>query len=175
MKRLRIGKSGIDGKGVFADEDIKAGDFIADIPGRVVSKKTLTEEEANAIVTWYGLGNNLWLDPEESAFRYLNHSCDPNAAIVSSRKVVARRDISKGEELAIDYSMTDEDPLWSLPCSCGAKNCRGVIRAIQFLPTDVFLAHMPLIPDYFQRLYISNYILSRMAYDDALQKQKHHA
>ncbi len=55
-----------------------------------------------------------------------NHSCNPNHGVDGSIKLVAIRDISVGEELTIDYAFFGTK-FNSFKCTCGQKNCRGVI------------------------------------------------
>jgi len=59
--------------------------------------------------------------------RYMNHSCDCNVTCIGTLCDIAKRDIKPGEQLTCDYS------LHNLPddftCSCGAPQCRDVIRA----------------------------------------------
>ena len=45
-------------------------------------------------------------------------------------------------------------------CACSALNCRKVIKSIDKLPKDFFSKYFPLIPDYFQKIFIKNYIKS---------------
>ena len=162
MKRIKVGKSSIEGNGIFADEAIKPGERIQYISGKVVKKLSKTKEEALSIPNWFGLSRQFWIDPEGTPFRYLNHSCDPNAAIAGKKILTALREIRPDEEITIDYSITDADTLWEMACRCEAKTCRKTIRSIQSVPTHVFKRHMPYIPRYFQRLYIRNYIRTRL-------------
>jgi hypothetical protein len=65
-----------------------------------------------------------------SAFRFLNHSCDPNAALFVGRVgtdrrvkyVMAIRDIEEGEAVTIDYGWK-----WKASdlCYCGSESCRN--------------------------------------------------
>ncbi len=162
MKAIKVGKSTIEGNGIFAAEPIRRGDRIQYIAGKIVKKLPKTKEEALSIPNWFGLSRQNWIDPEGTPFRFLNHSCEPNAAIAGRKILTALRDISEDEEITIDYSITDADTLWEMPCLCKAKTCRKTIRSIQSVPTDVFNRHMPYIPRYFQRLYIRNYIKGRL-------------
>ncbi len=150
---LLVSGSDIHGKGVICTVPVRAGDSIYVLEGTETSFISSSTNEAQSIPMWYGLGNGRWLDPGEHIGRYINHSCSPTAAIVGTRTIVARRDLLVGEEVTIDYSMTDEDPLWVMPCRCGDKNCRQEIRAIQFISEETFLNHYPLIPIYFQKIY----------------------
>jgi len=61
-------------------------------------------------------------------FRFINHSCDPNVFIRCTpqrAEFYARRAIRKGEELTCDYGESQHNG--TLPCRCGAANCRGFI------------------------------------------------
>lgn len=160
MKKLLVQQSRINNKGIFAAEPIKKGERITFIAGKREKKISKTKNEALSIPNWFGVGRAIWIDPGDTIFRYLNHSCDPNAAIIGTKTLVAMQDIKRGEEVSIDYSMTDADPLWEMSCSCGAVSCRNVIRSIQFVPIPVFKKHMPFIPRYFQRVYFRNHIQS---------------
>lgn len=162
MKKIHIGKSNINGKGLFAGEAVHKGELIQYIAGKRVKKLPKTKEDALTIPNWYGLSRQFWIDPGESPFRYLNHSCDPNAAISGTKSLVAMRDIAEDEEITMDYSMTDADPLWEMRCTCGTKQCRHIIRSIHFVPPEIFKRHMPYVPRYFQRLYIRNYVTGRL-------------
>jgi hypothetical protein len=85
------------------------------------------------------LGGNRSLEPI-APFRYVNHSCDPNAELVGVEHfrhgptgqlmLEACRDIATGEEIAIDYAWRAED---AIPCHCSSQNCRGWIVALEEL------------------------------------------
>lgn len=158
MKKIVIKKSSIHGKGLFADENIRKGDKIQIIPGPKVKKVTKNEQDSQEIANWIGVSRHFWIDTRGTIFNFINHSCEPNAAIAGIRSLYALENIQKGSEIFIDYSMTDADPYWEIKCKCGTKSCRKVIRAIYTVPTDVFKRHMPYIPRYFQRLYLRSYI-----------------
>jgi uncharacterized protein len=57
---------------------------------------------------------------------HLNHSCDPNLGLQGQIVFVAFRDIAAGEELTIDYAMTDDEP-YEMECQCGSATCRKLI------------------------------------------------
>lgn len=40
-----------------------------------------------------------------------------------------------GEEVAIDYALSETYPLWHMRCYCGAKNCRKVVKPYQDMPS----------------------------------------
>lgn len=159
MKKICIGKSRINGKGIFAGEDIVKGDRIQYIKGKRVKNVIRNSEESAAIVNWIGVSRKFYINTDGTPFRYVNHSCDANAAIVGTKTVVALRDIQKGSEITIDYSMSDADPFWrGIRCHCGSKNCRKVVRAIYTVPPEVFKRHMPYISRYFQRVFLRTYV-----------------
>lgn len=162
MKKISVRESGIHGNGLFADEDIKQGERIQYINGKREKRVTKNETDSREIEHWIGTGKFSWINTEGTPFRYINHSCDPNAAIAGIKTVVALEEIKAGEEVTIDYSMTDADPYWNITCHCGTKTCRKDIRAIYTVPQEVFRRHMPYVPRYFQRAYIRNHIHTRM-------------
>ncbi len=67
---------------------------------------------------------------------YFNHSCEPNCGIKGTR-IIAERDIMKGEELTFDYSCDVDWPGFTMPCKCGSPACRKVVRAYRYLPASV--------------------------------------
>ena len=71
---------------------------------------------------------DLGVDDDDTRYvwRYLNHSCAPNA-IVQGRDVIACRPIWLGDEITFDYTTT-EDTL-AAPFHCGCGHCGG--RLIQ--------------------------------------------
>ncbi len=155
MKKLYTGKSNINGTGLFTAEAIKNGEFISFVKG--TKKKFCSTDAVTAtnIPTWYGVTKTIWIDPEKSVFQFFNHSCDPNTAIIGTKKVIARKNIAAGEEITFDYSFTDGDVNWTLEneCSCGTKLCRKKIQSIQRLSPKTVRGHYPFIPRYFLNLY----------------------
>lgn len=165
MKKIEVRDSGIEGKGLFAAEPIKAGERIQYIRGPMFKKVIRGNEEAMAIMNSIGVGRYSWISTDGTPFRYINHSCEPNAAIVGTKMVVAMKDIPQGKEITIDYSMTDADPYWNMDCDCKTKTCRKKIASIQSVPPEVFKRHMPFIPKNFQRIYLRGYVSSQLGID----------
>lgn len=162
MKKIEVRESKIEGKGVFALEPIRKGERIQYIRGPRFKRVIKGEDEAMSLMNSIGIGRYSWVDTEGTPFRYINHSCEPNAAIVTAKTVVAMKNIRKGEEITIDYSMTDADPFWQMTCVCGTKTCRKRIASIQGVPPHVFKRHMPFIPKNFQRIYLKEYVRSQL-------------
>lgn len=157
-KQLFTDKSNIHGRGLFSKNYIKKGEHIAYVSGVVKKFRSSSKSDAASIPTWYGVSRSRWIDPGKSVFAYFNHSCDPNTAIIGTKKVVAKRDIPKNTELTVDYSFTDADINWILTekCNCGSKYCRKKIKSIQSLPLSVVKRHFPLIPRYFLNVYLKS-------------------
>ena len=58
----------------------------------------------------------------------LNHSCDSNLWMNDAVTLAARRDITAGEELTLDYALqVDPDSEDEHACACGSANCRGTM------------------------------------------------
>ncbi len=56
-----------------------------------------------------------------------NHSCDPNCGY-DGLNVIALRDIPAGEEMTFDYADCYSETMEPFACTCGASNCRGIVR-----------------------------------------------
>ena len=154
MKKLEVKESEIAGVGIHVSEAVMKHEHIAFIQGVRKSKIITDKKDALTIPTWYGITESEWIDPTGTIWESLNHSCEPNTAIIGTKKIIALRNIKKGEEITIDYSMTDGDLLWELEytCGCKSKNCRKAIHSIQRIPEEAFQKHMPFIPKYFVKL-----------------------
>jgi SET domain-containing protein len=129
--RVRIGRSHIDGKGVFAAQPIQKGTWILEYTGEKISRQDALECLAQGNVYIFFVATDYDIDgntPTNRA-RYINHSCEPNCIsdIIAGRIwIIARRDIQHGEELTYDYGFELEGYAQRL-CRCGAKNCCGYI------------------------------------------------
>ncbi len=156
MKRLKIGKSSISGKGILAREDIKRGEVIAYVHGPKKYLWIRTKKDANTGANWIGLSARIWIDPRWP-FNYINHSCNPSGGIQGKTTFRAMRDIRKGEEITMDYATTECSPLWEMKCLCGEKNCRKTIRSIQSLSKSRFSQYLPMIPTYFQKVFYATH------------------
>lgn len=153
-KNIHIKNSKVHGDGLFAKRNIKKGETIALIRGKIIKWIVVNKKTSSAGPNWIGLNKHKWINPL-NVFDKINHSCDPNAGIKGSVTVVALHNIMKDEEITIDYSITEEDLLWTLDkkCRCGSPKCRKVIRSIQFLPPSIYKSYLPYIPRYFQNIY----------------------
>lgn len=160
MKHFYIATSKVSGLGIMAGEDIKKGEIIRQITGKVQFLSVKNKEDSLSYPNWIGIGKGKWIDPDHP-HQYLNHSCDPTAGINDNLELVALKDIKEGQEITIDYAIIEGDDLWEMPCSCGAKECRGTIRSVKYLPKSAFERYLPYIPSYFKNLYLDEHNMKR--------------
>ncbi|MEI8175052.1 MAG: SET domain-containing protein-lysine N-methyltransferase [bacterium] len=153
-RKIYIGKSKLHGKGLFALRDLKRGEVVFFVKGKKINFFITDNKKAKvAGMNWVGVGKNEWLDPEKEYSVFFNHSCNPSTAIKGKVTVVALHNIKKDEEITFDYSTTEGDIFWSMRCNCGEKNCRKVIKSIQFLPSSIFRRYSSSIPKYYKMIY----------------------
>lgn len=128
---LRIAKSRIAGKGAYADRSIPARKKIGDLGGVIITMREARKLIRNKkVINLVELDDDLALNASANPndIRFINHSCAPNTymRVMKDRvEFYALRNIRKGEELSCDYGETHHEG--TLPCRCGAANCRGFI------------------------------------------------
>ena len=83
---------------------------------------------------------------------YLNHACDPNA-MRSGMKVFAWRDITRCEEITIDYRLNAfGDESWA--CACGRPSCAGeLIGSFFALDEERQRRYLPYAPPFIRAEY----------------------
>ncbi|KAL7424382.1 hypothetical protein Q5752_000064 [Cryptotrichosporon argae] len=150
-KLAKVKWTGSRGFGLFAAEDIKAGEFVIDYRGEVVHKDTFIErihDEYKGQRNFYALA----YDRDEvidsglrgNDARFINHGCRPNLEVRKYQcmgdgyeefeiGMWAIKDIAAGEELFYDYNFenfavqkVDGEDLRTI-CQCGAPNCIGFL------------------------------------------------
>ena len=95
-ERVRVGESGIHGRGVFARTVLFEDDLIGIYAGPTV-------ERDDTYVLWIEDRDGTWFGVDGmNELRFLNHSSRPNAEFEGDA-LYALRAISPGEELTIDY------------------------------------------------------------------------
>jgi len=169
-KKIYIRKSKTHGKGIFANKKIKGGEIIFIIKGKKINFLIDNKRQAEiAGMNWIGFDKNIWIDPTKYGL-FINHSCNPSSIIRGKVTVVALRNLKKGEEITADYSLNEADIFWKFKCHCHEKNCRGIIRSIQFLPPETFNKYKKYIPKYFQSVY-KKFNLSKFKNYESLQNE----
>lgn len=154
-KKFYSGESKIHSKGIFANKNIKKEEIVGVIQGPKKFKINKNAADALSNPDWVGFDLNYWIDPIPP-YKHLNHSCDPNVAILGNKTLVAIKNIAKNEEITIDYSIIEADPRWHMRCTCGEKNCRRIVGSIQKLPQRVYNKYMPFISKRFRVIYENN-------------------
>lgn len=129
--KVVVKPSRIDGNGLFASEAIPARCKIGELSGEVISirkaRRIAAQNKRIAIVE---------LDDERALYsadlcdkyRYINHSCKPNAymrVIGHHVEFYALRRILKTEEITCNYGETHHEG--KLKCRCGAPGCTGFL------------------------------------------------
>jgi hypothetical protein len=135
---LIIKKSKIGGKGVYTLDSIKKGKKVFKFADRVIPIKHRSGCDCKICCRCINLKKDLWLYPTKNSLGWnLNHSCNSNS--YSKRKFIyTLKNIKAGDEITIDYSTTNIDKKWKMICHCKSKNCRKIIRSIQYLPKKLF-------------------------------------
>ena len=141
---IRVGRSRIEGLGVFAKRKIPRGTRIIEYTGEHVPINALyhvIEEGAPSHIYSFALDDSMAIDGARNGndARFFNHSCRPNCEPYNFDGhvyIYAMRDILRGEELTFDYKLAPVDreaPVADAgsqyPCTCGAAGCRGTLLA----------------------------------------------
>jgi SET domain-containing protein len=135
--KIEVRSSPIQGKGLFAKEPIATGEQLT--RNGEEDYTIMTDEEFKAFTQTassydaMALGNGMHrvskVARDQDLSNYGNHSCDPTAEMTTSG-LQAKRDIEAGEEITLDYALHSSTD-WSMVCTCGAPNCRKVVRGVR--------------------------------------------
>ena len=129
--RLRLGKSGIHDRGVYAAERIPARRKVIEYTGERIGRRE-TKRRGFAELTYLFTLDNYWTVDGSvggSGAELINHSCDPNLYSWVFRGHIlymSKREIQEGEELTVDYHFSAK--VERVPCRCGSGICRGTIN-----------------------------------------------
>ncbi len=120
--RIETKESTIDGKGVFALEDVRKGDVVWKFDpnhDKVISRAQFdgadeTMKQELKRVAYLSKSTDRWVyPPENDPARYTNHSKQNNLSVLLDESIseepifIANRDIATGEELTNDYTEFD--------------------------------------------------------------------
>jgi len=130
---LGVGPSGIQGRGVYALEDLPAGKRIIEYAGRKLTRMQAARLEFPKDMYLAHNGRGYLVDGRISGngSQFVNHSCVPKLKFVRSGGRIfyeTLRSIQAGEELTVRYGYPTK--LRQVPCRCGARNCRGTLRVL---------------------------------------------
>jgi hypothetical protein len=124
------------GQGVFALRSFAVHEIVGQVQGTVIDDAQYESDYCMEI------GDHAALEPA-GPFRYLNHSCHPNCALIEIEVeyeegtavpelwLQVEREIAPGEQMTIDYAWPAGH---ATPCSCGSPNCRKWIVAAEARP-----------------------------------------
>jgi D-alanine-D-alanine ligase len=129
----------ISGYGIYANRDILKDEVVfrgEERPQRIatrahIASKWNDDEKENFKKYAYPISEHVYLlwDENPSSWGPQNHCCEANTHY-KGLDVVASRDISKGEELTLDYGAFLDEAMQPFQCSCGKPACRGLITGI---------------------------------------------
>jgi D-alanine-D-alanine ligase len=127
--------------GMYARESIEAAGLIEaheEQPHVLVSEQHVREKWNAEQQSWfaqyaYPLTDEVFVSwsPDPEHWKPINHSCDPNAWL-RGLDLVARRKISAGEEITVDYATFYNERMEDFVCHCGASGCRKIIRGADY-------------------------------------------
>tara|TARA_Y100000310_G_C20469626_1_gene709317 strand:- start:166 stop:651 length:486 start_codon:yes stop_codon:yes gene_type:complete len=135
--KVTVKDAGGKGRGLFAAKDIKKGEKILYFSGEVLEVKEGEESTYSADVRdhWHPMDKKgdvfVYISPA-SPWKYMNHSCEPNAGLKNDRDLIAMEQIKEGAEITIDYSTLFFEG-WHMECKCGSEHCRKSILTFDTL------------------------------------------
>ncbi len=141
-KRVRVAKSRIHGRGVYAAKQIRKGSRIIEYTGRRLPWKIAMDLPPHRPgdpyhTFFFSIDDDDVIDANVGGneSRWINHSCAPNCDTEEDDGrifVYALRSIRPGEELFYDYRIEPADRRSKklereFACGCDAESCRGTM------------------------------------------------
>jgi len=151
------------GYGMHSTKDIREGEIIEqnEETSHYLVSKSKVENWTNPVKKeWfskysYPITDETWVmwNPDPNSWHPLNHSCDPNAWFdPNGLTMTARRDITNGEQITVDYATFMVENMKEFTCYCGSDKCRGQIKGTDYLE--------PWVSDRY-RTHLSQYVASK--------------
>lgn len=149
-RRIAVRRSGIHGRGVFAQLPLEARERIFEYEGERIDwdealRRHPHDPEQPNHTFYFALEDGRVIDGLHggNSSRWINHSCAPNceAEEIDGRVFIhTARAIAAGEELYYDYGLVLEGKHTKQVkrdylCLCGAEACRGTMLAPKTKPT----------------------------------------
>lgn len=144
IRRIKVARSRVHGRGVFAACPIRKGSRIVEYTGQRVPWKEAQNwpppDPANPYHTFFfSLDSGEVIDAGNggNSSRWINHSCDANCETIERNGrmfIYALRHIGEGEELFYDYRLEPAEERTpelekEFACFCGSAKCRGTMLA----------------------------------------------
>ncbi|KAM6948736.1 histone-lysine N-methyltransferase 2C [Aplochiton taeniatus] len=140
-----LGRSRIQGLGLFAARDVEKQTMVIEYNGTVLRNEVATRKQRtyraqNRGTFMFRVDSEHVVDATRSGglARYINHSCTPNcvAEVVTFERgykiiISCNRRIEKGEELCFDYKFDNADGQQKIACLCRAPSCRKWINSTE--------------------------------------------
>ena len=141
-RRIQVRRSGVHGRGVFAEVAIAQGEIILEYAGEVIdwdeALRRHPRDPSDPNHTFYfHLEDGRVIDGgvRGNSARWINHACEPNCESEEQAGRIfirALRDIAAGEELSFDYRLVIDGRHTpklkkAYACRCGSPKCRGTM------------------------------------------------
>ena len=109
-------KDGIQGIGIFTTKEIKKGETLFLLEGKVIDHPTRTSVQVSK-------DKHI----ENAIAGCVNHSCTPNAMVqkIEPYSFVSLRNIAKGEEVTFDYNANEDKMSCPFICACCGRYIAG--------------------------------------------------
>jgi SET domain-containing protein len=126
---FKVKRSPIQGRGLFALSAVPGRRKLGELGGELITQREARRRArtvGSIMIVEFEDGTALDATHSKSPFRYVHHSCEPNAYMRLYRGRVefySLRRVEAGEELTCDYGETHHDG--TLACRCGSRKCRG--------------------------------------------------
>lgn len=143
-RRIQVRRSGVHGKGVFALQDIAQGEVLIEYVGEIINWAQAQERHPHDPndpnhTFYFHISEDRVIDARVggNSSRWINHACNANCEADERDGrifILARRNISAGEELNYDYGLILNERYTAklkaeYPCWCGSEICRGTLLA----------------------------------------------
>jgi SET domain len=86
----------------------------------------------------------------DATWRFLNHSCAPNA-VMRGLEVVALHRIEPGDAVTYHYCTTEFEMAAPFTCECGHPHCLGTVRGFKHLPLEEQTRLRPWLAEHLRR------------------------
>ena len=129
-------KSGLHGMGLFAAQDLAAGEKLIEYRGVRYGKDEHPDLGDDGVTKFLRFSDGTGIDGKGWA-ALANHGCDPNCELAEEEGhdpprawLYALRDVKHGEELVWDYRLdvtSHSEAFSDWACACRSAQCRGTM------------------------------------------------
>lgn len=116
-------------RSLYSRKNFSQGDLIAGFGAK--------ETFAQPTYLTVQVGDNEHIELLPEYLECINHSCNPNCFFdTATFELIALRDIAVDEELTFFYPSTEWDMDQAFKCTCGSKNCIGLVKGARYLSPE---------------------------------------